>query len=127
MTLPRDAMSDTVRGQGVHPDPPTLDELRRAHDWRTEERADGRYIIDVCEQCGHERSASRTGRPPDCEVRAVPSRLITVAKRYDLLPETGGARTDSMAGVPGDSESSAVSDRSGSETIFRDPPERSLR
>ena len=95
------------RGADLHPDLPTLNELRRAHDWRTEERADGRYIVDVCEQCGHERSAPRAGRPPDCEIREVPSRLIALAKRHDLLPETSGARTDSMAGVPGDSEGSA--------------------
>ena len=100
-------MSDTVSGQDVRPDPPTLDELRRAHDWYTEERAEGRYIIDVCEQCGHERSASRAGRPPNCDVREVPSRLLSLAKRHGLLPETSGARTDSMAGVPGDSEGSA--------------------
>jgi hypothetical protein len=36
----------------------------------------------------------------------VPSRLISVAKRHDLLPETSGARTDLMAGVLGDSEGS---------------------
>ena len=47
------------------PDPPTLNELLREHDWRTEERADGRYIIDVCEQCGHERSAGRLLIIPD--------------------------------------------------------------
>ena len=87
-------------GADLRPEPPTLDELRAKHDWRTEERADGRYIVDVCEQCGHEHSAGRAGRPPDCEVRAVPSRLVSVAKRHDLLPETGGAREDSMLGVP---------------------------
>ena len=41
-------MSDTVPGQNVRPEPPTLDDLRRAHDWRTEERADGRYVLHVC-------------------------------------------------------------------------------
>jgi hypothetical protein len=87
-------------GADLRPEPPTLDELRRAHDWRTEERADGRYIVDVCEQCGHERSAARAGCPPDCEVREVPSRLLATAKRHGLLPETGGAREDSMLGVP---------------------------
>ena len=92
-------MSDMVPGQDARPEPPTLDELRRAHDWRTEERADGRYIVDICEQCGYEQ-ASRHGSPPECDVREVPSRLISVANRYDLLPETGGAREDSMAGVP---------------------------
>ena len=100
VTLPPDAMSDTVLGQDVRPEPPTLDDLWRTNDWRTEERADGRYIVDVCDQCGYERSAGRRGRPPDCEVRAVPSRLVSVAKRHDLLPETSGAREDSMLGVP---------------------------
>ena len=95
------------RGADLQPDPPTLDELRRAHDWRMEERVEGQYIVNVCQQCEYERSAGRVGSPPDCEVREVPSRLISVAKRHDLLPETSGARTDSMAGVPGDSEESA--------------------
>ena len=40
------------------------------------------------------------GRPPDCEVGEIPSRLVALAKRHDLLPETGGAREDSMTGVP---------------------------
>jgi hypothetical protein len=98
-------MSDTVHGQDVHPDPPTLDELRRAHDWRTEHRdrheeGDRAFPVDVCEQCGYERAAARAGCPPDCDVRDVPSRLISVAKRHDLLPETGGARIESMLGVP---------------------------
>jgi len=88
------------RGADLRPEPPTLDDLRRAHDWRTEERAEGRYIVDVCEQCGHECPAARTGRPPDCEVGEIPSRLVALAKRHDLLPETGGAREDSMTGVP---------------------------
>ena len=83
------------RGTDLRPDPPTLDELRRAHDWRTE----GQFIVDVCQQCDHERPARR-GRPPDCEVREVPARLLSLAKRHDLLPETNGAREDSMAGVP---------------------------
>ena len=95
------------RGADLRPDPPTLDELRRAHDWRTEERAEGQFIVDICQQCGHERPAARAGRPPECEVREVPSRLVALAKRHDLLPETSGARTDSMAGVPGDNEGSA--------------------
>ena len=88
------------RGHDCRPEPPTLDELRRAHDWRTEERAEGRYVVDVCAQCGHERPAGRASRPPACEVRAVPSRLLSLAKRHDLLPETTGVREDSMAGVP---------------------------
>ena len=31
-SYPAGAMSDVVHGQDVEPDPPTLDELRRAHD-----------------------------------------------------------------------------------------------
>jgi len=88
------------RGADLRPEPPTLDDLKRAHDWRTEERADGRYIVDICDQCGYSQSGGRAGRPPDCEVREVPSRLLSVAKRHDLLPETSGAREDSMLGVP---------------------------
>ena len=88
------------RGADLRPDPPTLSELKRTHDWRREERADGRYIVDVCEQCEYERSAGARGRPPACEVREVPSRLTATAKRLGLLPETDGARTDSMHGVP---------------------------
>jgi hypothetical protein len=88
------------RGADLRPEPPTLDELRQAHDWRTEERADGRYVVDVCQQCGHEESAGSRGPSPDCEVREVPARLVALAKRHDLLPDTGGAREDSMAGVP---------------------------
>ena len=104
MTLPRNAMSDTVPGQNVRPEPPTLDDLRRAHDWRTEERADGRYVLYVCAQCEYEQSAGHAGCPPDCEVREVPSRLVSVAKHHGLLPETGGAREDSMLGVLGTAE-----------------------
>ena len=88
------------RGADLRPEPPTLDHLRRAHDWRTEERAEGRYIVDVCAQCEYEQSAGHAGCPPDCEVREVPPRLVPLAKRHDLLPETGGARKDSIAGVP---------------------------
>ena len=73
------------RGADLRPEPPTLNELRRAHDWRTEERADGRYIVDVCKQCGYEHPAARRGCPPDCETREVPSRLVALAKRHHLL------------------------------------------
>ena len=37
----------------------TLAELRQAYDWRTEERAEGRYVVDVCRQYGHERPAAQ--------------------------------------------------------------------
>ena len=80
---PSGAMSDTVHGQDVEPDPPTLDELRRAHDWRTEKRADGRYIVDVCRLCGYEEAAGSRGPSPDCAVREVPSRLAEVANEPD--------------------------------------------
>ena len=87
-------------GADLRPEPPTLAELRRTHDWRTEERAEGQYLVDVCQQCGYERAAGSRGLSPDCEVRDVPTRLVSLAKRHDLLPETGSAREDSMAGVP---------------------------
>ena len=88
------------RGADLRPDPPTLDELRRAHDWRTEERAEGRYVVDGCQQCGHEESVGSRGPVPDCKVREVPFRLVSLAKRHNLLPETSGARNESMTGVP---------------------------
>ena len=102
MSLARDAMSDTVYGQDVEPDVPTLNELRRAHEWTTEERADGRYIVDVCEQCGYEESAGSTGRTPDCEVREIPSMWREYARHRGLIPDSNGSRTDSMLGVPGE-------------------------
>ena len=87
------------RGADLQRDTPTLSELKAAHDWRQEKRADGRYVVDVCQQCGHESSGG-IGAAPDCAVREVPSRLTETAKRHGLLPETEGARTESMAGVP---------------------------
>ena len=95
MTRPR---TDAEAGRDLRPDAPTLDDLRRAHDWRHEERAEGRYIVDVCAQCGREESGESTGRSPDCAVREIPSRLT--AKRHGLLPETEGVRPDSMLGTP---------------------------
>ena len=87
------------RGADLQEDTPTLSELKTAHDWRQEERAEGRYIVDVCQQCGRE-STGGIGAAPDCAVREVSSRLTETAKRHGLLPETEGARTESMAGVP---------------------------
>ena len=87
------------RGADLQRDTPTLSELKAAHDWRQEERADGRYVVDVCQQCGHE-STGGIGAEPDCPVREVPLRLTGTAKRHGLLPETNGTRTESMAGVP---------------------------
>ena len=63
------------RGAGLQRDTPTLSELKAAHDWQQEERAEGRYIVDVCQQCDYERSAGRAGRPSACEVREIPSRF----------------------------------------------------
>jgi hypothetical protein len=87
------------RSADLQRDTPTLSEFKAAHDWRQEERAEGRYIVDVCQQCGHESSGG-IGAEPDCAVREVPSRLTETAKRHGLLSETEGARTESMAGVP---------------------------
>ena len=100
MSLPADAMSDTVHGQDVQFDAPTLSKLKATHDWRTEERAGGRYIVDVCGLCGYEESAGSHGRTPDCEVREVPSMWTDYARRRGLLPESQGARTNSMLGQP---------------------------
>jgi hypothetical protein len=91
--------TDAEAGRDLQPDAPTLADLKAAHDWRQEERAEGRYIVDVCQQCGRE-STGGIGAAPDCAVREVPSRLTETAKRHGLLPETDGARTESMAGVP---------------------------
>ena len=87
------------RGADLQRDTPTLSELKAAHDWRTKERADGRYVVDVCQQCGHE-SRGGIGAAPDCAIREVPSRLTETAKRHGLLPETTEGRTDSMLGRP---------------------------
>ena len=87
------------RGADLQRDTPTLSELKAAHDWRQEERADGRYVVDVCQQCGRE-STGGIGAAPNCAVREVPSRLTETAKRHGLLPETEGARPDSMLGTP---------------------------
>ena len=97
MTRPR---TDAEAGRDLQQDTPTLDDLRRAHDWRHEERAKGRYVVDVCQQCGREESGESAGRSPDCAVREIPSRLTATAKRHGLLPETEGARPDSMLGTP---------------------------
>jgi hypothetical protein len=87
------------RGADLQRDTPTLSELKAAHDWRQEERAESRYTVDVCQQCGHESSGG-IGAEPDCAVREVPSRLTETAKRHGLLPETTEGRTDSMLGRP---------------------------
>ena len=95
--LPEECGADHQR------DTPTFSELKAAHDWRTEERADGRYVVDVCQQCGHESSGG-IGAESDCAVREVPSRLTETAKRHGLLPETTGGRGESMLGVPSSTE-----------------------
>jgi len=91
------------RSADLQRDTPTLSEFKAAHDWRQEERTEGRYIVDVCQQCGHESSGG-IGAEPDCAVREVPSRLTETAKRHGLLPETTGGREGSMAGVPAHGE-----------------------
>ena len=75
------------RGHDCRPEPPTLDELRRTHDWRSEERAEGQYVVDVCEQCGYEESARHPGQPLDCEVHEIPERAMGTAERLGLVPE----------------------------------------
>jgi hypothetical protein len=93
------------RGADLRPDPPTLAELRAEHDFESEDRdlhepGDGARTVDVCRSCGLEQDARDRGTGPVCPDEAIPPGLIEVAKRHDLLPETGGARTDSMHGVP---------------------------
>ena len=51
------------RGADLQRDTPTLSELKAAHDWRTEERAEGRHVVDVCQQCGHEASGGIGAAP----------------------------------------------------------------
>jgi hypothetical protein len=99
------------RGADLRPEPPTLDELRQAHDFKAEDRdlyepGDGARTVDVCRSCGYEQDARDRGAGPACPDEEIPERLIETAKRHDLLPETAGARTDSMHGVHVDSEGS---------------------
>ena len=99
------------RGADLQPEPPTLGELRQAHDFKAEDRdlyepGDGARTVDVCRSCGYEQDARNRGAGPACPDKKVPGRLIEIAKRHDLLPETSGACTDSMHGVPGNSEGS---------------------
>jgi len=93
------------RGADLRPDPPTLDELRRNHDFEAEERdlyepGDGLRTVDVCRSCGYSQEARDRGTGPACEDREIPPRWIETAKRHGLLPETVGAHEDSMAGIP---------------------------
>ena len=93
------------RGADLQPEPPTLDELRQAHDFKAKDRdrydpGDGARTVDVCRACGYEQDARDRGAGPACSDEEIPERLIEIAKRHDLLPETEGARTESMAGVP---------------------------
>lgn len=93
------------RGHDERPEPPTLSELKRSHEWRTEhrdrhEKGDGALPIMICRQCGHERPMERRGRPPDCPVREIPGDAIEYARQHGLIPDSAGARTDSMHGVP---------------------------
>jgi hypothetical protein len=99
---PAGAMSDVIHGQDVEPEPPTLDELKRSHDWREEDRdyyepGDGALYVLVCKQCGYERLGSRGGAVPDCEVREVPSNAIKHARRRGLIPKEGKQQAGQQA------------------------------
>jgi len=94
------------RGADLRPEPPTLDELQAKHDFEAEDRdryepGDGARTVDVCRSCGYEQEARDRGTRPACPDETIPPRWIETAKRHGLLPETEGARTESMAGVPG--------------------------
>ena len=94
------------RGADLQREPPTLDELREEHAFERESRdlyepGDGARDVDVCQDCGHAQDARDRGDEPACPDDRIPPHLIEVAKRHGLLPETEGARTESMAGVPG--------------------------
>jgi len=89
------------KGHDERPDLLSLDELRRAHDWHTEERADGRYIVDVCEQCGYEQSAG-CGPAPDCTVREIPGMWREYAHNRGMIPDAAeGSLTDAHVRADG--------------------------
>jgi hypothetical protein len=97
------------RGADLQPDPPTLDELRDEHAFEQKDRdlyepGDGARSVDVCQDCGLEQDARDRGKEAPCPNKRVPPHLIETAKRHGLLPETTGAREDSMAGVPAHGE-----------------------
>jgi len=88
--------------QDVEPEPPALDELRRSHDWREENRdyhepGDGALGVLVCKQCGYERLSSRGGAAPDCPVREVPTNAVEHARRRGLIPEAGERQAGQQA------------------------------
>jgi len=94
------------RGADLQPDPPTLDELRDEHAFEQEDRdlyepGDGARSVDVCQDCGLEQDARDRGKEAPCPNKRIPSHLIETAKRHGLLPETAGAREDSMASGEG--------------------------
>jgi hypothetical protein len=85
-----------------------LDALRSKHDFEAEDRdryepGDGLRTVGVCRSCGHEQEARSRGEGPTCPDETSSPRWIETAKRSGLLPQTEGARTDSVAGVPGTS------------------------
>jgi hypothetical protein len=97
------------RGADLQPDPPTLDELRAKHDFEAEDRdryepGDGRRTVAVCRSCGYEQDARDRGTGSACPDKRIPPRWIETARREGLIPETAGAREDSMAGVPAHGE-----------------------
>jgi len=105
MSRSRDCATPAELGHDLQPEPPTLDELRAKHDFEAEDRdlyepGDGLRTVDICRSCGYSQEARDRGSAPACPDREVPPRWIETAKRHGLLPETEGARTESMAGVP---------------------------
>ena len=78
------------RGADLRTDPPTLEELRRAHDFEAEERdryepGDGARTVDVCRACGYEQDVRDRGAGPACSNEEIPGCLIEIAERFDLL------------------------------------------
>ena len=93
------------RGADLRPEPPTLEELRQAHDFEAEERdlyepGDGARTVDVCQSCDYEQDARNRGAGPACSDEAIPKRLTETAERFDLLP----ASEDDEVEAKGDQE-----------------------
>ena len=82
------------RGADLRRDSPTVEELRAAHDYRSEnrdlhDRGDAARPVDICRACGHEQDARNRGKGPACEVREVPRHLVETAKRHGLIEDGG--------------------------------------
>jgi hypothetical protein len=73
------------RGADLQQEPLTRDEIEKCHDWRQREVAEGRYVEDVCAQCGRSQSAGARGPFPDCPEREVPERFEAEARRRGML------------------------------------------